>query len=132
MTLCSSREVKRALELYVIPELNNCKDYYQIKDFVKNQSKEILIPEGSPESRTQDIKKLIKNIEEKIPTPTFQNRKLFATLKQEANHCLTLPVDYSNRNLSSAEASNNRCYAYEFKELLSVINKKPQKVFEDA
>lgn len=132
MTLCSSREVKKALKIYVLPELKNSKDYNEVKDILIDQSREVLIPEGTPESRTKDIKHLINEIDYKLDLSNSDDKQLLQSLKKEADNCLNLKVNYSNPNLKNKTASNNRCYAYGFKELLSVINEKPEAVFEDV
>lgn len=131
MTLHSSKEVKKALGIYIIPKLRNSKNYYEVKNLVKNQSKEILVPEGTPQSRTKDIKNLINKIGKFKPT-SEKDKMLLLSLKKEASYCLNLPVSYSNPNINNVTASNNRCYAYEFKELLSVISENPEEVFDDA
>jgi hypothetical protein len=131
MTLHTSREVKRALETYIIPKLKNSKNYYKVKVLVKDQSKEILIPEGTPKSRSEDIKNLIDELDNKVDPNNIADKKLLHSLKKEADSCLNLPVSYSNPNINNVTASNNRCYTYEFKELLSVINKNPEAIFED-
>jgi hypothetical protein len=126
MVLHTKTQIQDNLKFEVLSEIVKCHDIKQIKPILEDKANNVLIPEGSPKERTEKIENRIEAIKNNAQINHIISEDFLASLEKEAQECIELPYKYSNPNISSAEASQNRCYGFIFGELLEVIKNNPK------
>lgn len=128
MILINKKELRENIKLEIIPALKQCNDIKQIKPLLEDKARDVLLPEGNPESRIKKIEKNIQEIKNNAEINHIVSAHFLKSLEKESSICIKLPYRYSDPNISSAEASHNRSYGFVFGELLEVIKNNPQYV----